>query len=226
MGVSHFFGTRTLLPIIIIAWLIALVPGVRYLLTYEYTPGKMEAAPVSWPSRVPFEGDASLPTLVVVLHPRCSCSKATLTELEEAASGFNHPYNALMLIYQPRGEKYNWQHVITYREAQQALHAKVVMDDDGELAAGFGALTSGEVLYYSASDPLSTKKETPRRLLFSGGVTGSRGMVGENAGVEALKTAVNGTPRYQRIGKTIVSTAVYGCGFATLGGSNKKQETP
>ncbi|ADW67132.1 hypothetical protein [Granulicella tundricola] len=195
------------MPALGLVWLLAMVPGVRYLLAYEHTAGSQGTAPRGWPKGMPQVGDAALPTLVVALHPRCSCSQATLAELEEAAQGFGHPYNAVLLIYRPKGSDYEWQKVDLYRDAQKALHARVMLDDDGQYSAAFGAETSGEVLYYSAA-----KGAAGRRLLFSGGVTGSRGMVGGNDGIEALKSAfkLDREPEHAK-------TPVFGCGlFAAL----------
>ena len=214
-------GSKVFLPIIVCLWLAALVPGILYLLAYERTPGKTGEAPPGWPLGVESFGAANLPTLVVVLHPRCSCSSATLTELEEAAARFSHPLNAVMLIYRPRGGKYEWQNASLYRQAQHVLNAKLVLDDDGDMASRFGAFTSGDVLYYSAAG--QNKK---RSLLFSGGVTGSRGMVGPNAGIQALELAVNASPRGSQNGKSVVSTAVYGCGFSALSSAGPRQTSP
>ena len=155
-----------------VVWGLALVPGIWYLLAFETTPGLQSSPASAWPAHFVPEQDPRLPTLVVALHPRCSCSQATLAELEEAAKHFDHPYNAILLIDVPRGADYQWREVSFYREAQQALHAKVILDEDGRLAASFGALTSGEVFFYSAAD-----KTSRRSLLFAGGVTGSRGMI-------------------------------------------------
>ena len=166
-------------------WVLALVPGVRYLVRFENTAGRRGFAPSDWHNTTTLSsGDARLPLLLVALHPKCSCSNATLTELEEAAQTFDHPYNAILLIDPPQGLSFDWRKTRAYREAQKALHATVVLDNDGKLAASLGAFTSGDVRLYAAEDAHSR-----RSLLFAGGVTGSRGMVGANSGVEGLKTA-------------------------------------
>jgi len=175
-----------------VVWCLALVPGIWYLLAFETTPGLQSSPASAWPAHFVTDQDPRLPTLVVALHPRCSCSQATLAQLEEAAKHFDHPYNSILLIDVPRGADYQWREVSFYREAQQALHAKVILDEDGRLAASFGALTSGEVFFYSASD-----KSSGRSLLFSGGVTGSRGMIGPNKGIVALTTAFQKNSRIE-----------------------------
>jgi hypothetical protein len=199
----NFRWRSAVLPALTAVWLLAMVPGVRYLFAYEATAGRQGTAPGGWPAKMASLGDAKLPTMVIALHPKCSCSQATLSELELAAKDFDHPYNAVMLIYTPHGASYEWQNVRFYREAQEALHAKVILDEDGKMARIFGMLTSGDVLYYSAE-----KEGSPRRLLFAGGVTGSRGMTGSNVGIESLKTAfkTGDEPEQAR-------TPVFGCGL-------------
>ena len=198
------FGLKkTLFPALAVLWLLAVIPGIRYLLAYEGTAGMQDKAPAEWPAGVPQFGEPDTPTMVVALHPRCSCSAATLTELEEAFAETGPKVSTVLLIAQPRGADYQWHDVKLYREAQQALHARVVLDDGGAYAARFGAQTSGEVLFYSAA-----AGGQPRKLLFSGGVTGSRGRADENASIELLKAAYHGRRRL-----TPASTPVFGCGL-------------
>jgi len=74
----------------------------------------------------------------------------------------------------------------------------VLTDEDGIEARSFGAVTSGQALLYSAQG----------RLLFSGGITESRGHSGDNAGRSAIESLVmNGSEGL----RTPASTPVYGC---------------
>ena len=182
-------------------WAAGLAGGMAYMLHYEKTPGASANAPAHWPKTMPEFGRPELPTLVVALHPRCSCSQASLTELQKASQDFGTPYNALLLINQPAelqtaaGEQpeageagaelaRGWRDNALYREVAGVLHASVKADPGGSFAREFGAETSGEVLLYSAAN-----RQGVRNLLYAGGVTGGRGMTGENAGVDALTRA-------------------------------------
>jgi hypothetical protein len=72
---------------------------------------------------------------------------------------------------------------------------KVVVDPEGLEAGRFGAETSGHTLLYG----------TDGRLLFSGGLTASRGHAGENVGESAIIALVNHqTPLRSQ-------TLVFGC---------------
>lgn len=69
-------------------------------------------------------------------------------------------------------------------------------DDGGLEAARFHASTSGTVLLYSAAG----------RLRFEGGVTESRGHVGDNFGLDELSAALNATTASESR-----SSQVFGC---------------
>ena len=195
---------RLLLAGMALMWFVALVPGVRYLLKFESKAGRQGLAPSAWHSTALPAGDAHSPTLLVALHPKCSCSDATLSELEEASQTFQSPYNSILLIDPPQGTTFDWQRISSYREAQKALQARVVLDPGGTIASSFGAFTSGDVLLYSAEDTHSR-----RSLLFAGGVTGARGMVGANRGLEALEIA------FHHPENNLLATApVFGCGLS------------
>ena len=76
----------------------------------------------------------------------------------------------------------------------------MLRDADGREAKRFGVETSGQTLLYDANG----------RLIFSGGITGSRGHVGENAGELALISLINGGQAERN------ATSVFGCPlFAT-----------
>src|SRR5436190_6315 len=69
-------------------------------------------------------------------------------------------------------------------------------DVDGEAARRFGAATSGQALLYTADG----------RLLFSGGITESRGHEGDNAGRSAIAALVLGAEPTK-----LATSPVYGC---------------
>jgi hypothetical protein len=227
---------QRLLPVLVVLWVAALLPAAGMLLRYEWTAGAMAAAPAKLTDDVADGAgwtkdggiqDSRDGLLIVAIHPLCSCTRATLEELETSAAGWKEPYRAEFLIYSPKGEsqkdgtlrgvgsaaEFDWRRSAYVSAAQRALHARVVMDAGGAAAARLGALTSGEVLYYSAANGRGE-----RRLLFSGGVTGGRGMVGENGGIEALERAVRETELSSGADRAGAHTPVYGCGLAALSG--------
>jgi hypothetical protein len=141
--------------------------------------------------------------MLVFLHPRCSCSFATLSELARIA--VRHKPGATLptidiLFYRPRNSA--WMPGELWERAQQLPGAQMHWDEGGREARRFGATTSGFVLLYDSSG----------HLLFSGGVTGSRGHEGTNYGIERLMASLDTSAR------TPESSLVFGC---ALGGDTR-----
>jgi hypothetical protein len=214
--------TQRFLPLLLAAWLVAMVPATRKLMAFEWTTGATGVTPsrltTSASTRIA-QNDGHSALLVVAIHPLCSCTRATLKELEDAAPSWRQPYRTTFLIYKSKPQPssaistpdFDWHHAAYIREAQQALNAEVVEDINGEEAAKLGALTSGEVFFYSAPD-----QQNSRRLLFSGGVTAGRGMEGENGGIVALDQAINAQSLDAASTQPEAHAPVYGCGLAAL----------
>jgi hypothetical protein len=72
---------------------------------------------------------------------------------------------------------------------------QVMSDEQGKWSARLGAMTSGQTYAFDAAG----------RLLFSGGITDSRGHAGDNAGTAAIEAILSGQKPVQ------VQTRVYGC---------------
>jgi len=74
-----------------------------------------------------------------------------------------------------------WDQTDLLKRATALPNVTVLRDDEGREAKRFGVETSGQTLLYDANG----------RLVFSGGITGSRGHAGENAGELALIALLN-----------------------------------
>ena len=84
-----------------------------------------------------------------------------------------------VLLVVPPGSPANWeQHGSLERQARRIPGVTVVWDCDGAEAKQLGARTSGETFLYG----------TGGELLFRGGITGARGHVGDNYGVDSLRS--------------------------------------
>jgi hypothetical protein len=102
---------------------------------------------------------------------------------------------AYVLFLKPAGFSENWEKTDLWRSAASIPGVTAMIDDQGAEANRFHAATSGETLLYDAAGVL----------LFSGGITGSRGHSGDNAGEAAIVSLVNS-------GATdLTETSVFGC---------------
>ncbi|MDB6079961.1 MAG: hypothetical protein JWO82_3708 [Akkermansiaceae bacterium] len=171
------------IPTGIALWLVALGFGFHRLAAYSLRPGETPAVIVTdWPAGLPIERSSGPPTLIVTLHPECPCSKATLTELQRiAASTPSLRLYAVFETYDALPEEIHGSALWRQATAIQGLNAMI--DAEGKIAAQLGNKTSGEVRLFSSQGTL----------LFSGGITASRGHSGENPASDAVIALASGS---------------------------------
>jgi hypothetical protein len=192
---------RTLL---IAAWGSLILAGTAAMVGYQMTPASTSTPTYPFPVESSLALDPTRPTLVMVLHPHCPCSRASLHELEAILAHARRPVAVHLLFYNPHDAPSHWLEGTLWRQANAIKDASVVIDRDGTAALSLGATTSGEVVVY----------DTQGKVLFCGGITDGRGHEGDNAGQSAVLALLqNQTPRVRR-------TPVYGCSLgiaATVG---------
>jgi hypothetical protein len=190
-----FASKRWLFPAIALLWLCLTAGGMHLLFRYMNQPGSDRPAPAIWPSesRIPHSG--AKPTLIMFVHPHCSCSDASLTQLEAVLERNPGRLDAVLAFIRPPGVTKEWSKTSLWHKAvaNPAFHA--VVDRDGAEALRFGASTSGRALLYSSEG----------KLLFDGGLTAARGETGDSPGCLALNAILAGAPA------PVASTPVFGC---------------
>jgi hypothetical protein len=168
--------------------------GLRGLLNYESAPGSVADVPKAWPaSGITLSPDGL--TLVMLAHPHCPCTRASISELAKVMAEVDGKATAYVLFAKPGGSGSDWDDTSLRRSAAAIPGVTVLSDPDGIEARRFGAETSGHTVLF-ASDG---------RLLFSGGITQSRGHAGDNAGASAIVSLV----RDQKAAHA--TTFVFGC---------------
>ena len=177
-----------------LAWIGVVVAGLSALMTYDNRPGPGADAPASWPDGSALERDPGGPTLVMLAHPRCDCTRASLAELAELMARAERRPRAYVVFIELSAEASAVADDGLWRLAQAIPGVRAVRDASGVEARRFGVHTSGQVLLYGASGAL----------IYSGGTTGSRGRVGENAGRAAILDALS-------TGSAAASKPVFGC---------------
>lgn len=187
-----------------ITWIAAVAFGGRALLQYENKPGRVGTLSSEWPAHL--ERVTDRPTLVMLAHPRCPCTSASLGELAQLMARLQGKVAAYVLFVKPKEAGRDWEDTNLRRSAEAIPGVKVVIDPDGAEAGRFGAKTSGHTLLFGADG----------QLLFSGGLTASRGHAGENAGENAILAILNNqTPARTR-------TLVFGCSLTNSARAESK----
>lgn len=177
-------------------WLGSTATGLWVLWAWDNKPGVSAQAREQWPAESGLARDRGRPTLVMLVHPQCTCSRASLSELAELLARARPRPRTYVLFVKPAGFPDGWEQSDLWRTASGLPGVTVIRDDDGVQAARFGAATSGQTFLYDASGSLQ----------FSGGITAARAHAGDNAGRTAVVTLINrsGTPPATR-------TNVFGC---------------
>jgi hypothetical protein len=66
-------------------WRCVVGAGLWVLWAYENRPGVAAHPPVQWPSESHIERATDRPTLIMLAHPYCSCTRASIGELAAQA---------------------------------------------------------------------------------------------------------------------------------------------
>jgi hypothetical protein len=159
-------------------WVAMVAWGGRALWSFSTAPGAAATPPATWPAGSTIRRAPGLATIVMLAHPRCSCTRASLTELSKLMTSVAGRAEAHVLFMEPAEEGDSWVKTDLYTQAEAVVGAHVHVDRDGREAARFAARTSGQTVVYDASG----------QLVFSGGITAFRGHPGDNAGRTRIAT--------------------------------------
>jgi len=186
-------SSRVWLRTFLVLWLVGLAAWAQALWRYSATPGTASVAPKQWPAAAPMPHPPGRATLVMLAHPHCPCTRASLAELGKLLE--REDVEAWVLFLRPAGAQPGWEKTDLWKTAAAMKNVHVLADADGAAARAFGAETSGHVLFYDAEGSLR----------FSGGITQARGHEGPSAGGEAIHSMLHGTaPRQEQ-------AMIFGC---------------
>jgi hypothetical protein len=185
-------------PFAMAAWMAMVAAGFRALEAYEGTPGATGRAPPDWPEGSALGFVPRLPNVVMAVHPRCPCSRASLDLLAEIAQSAPSTSSIRLLIFRPEGTGLGWAGETCPPMLEPMWGAIRVDDPGGREAARFGLATSGAVAAFDAAG----------RLRFLGGLNARRGRVVPSGGAEDVASVLAGREPIRR------AAAVFGCAMA------------
>jgi hypothetical protein len=179
----------------IAGWIGAIGAGLGILMRYQGTASAAASAPARWPADTTLPPPTERPLLLLVVHPHCPCSRASLIELAAIVEASPRPPQVLVLFMRPPGTADGWERTELWERAQRLPGASVRVDVDGREAARFGARTSGQTFVYGPGGELR----------FAGGITPGRGETGDSAGRQRVLAALRDLPADG------ADSAVFGC---------------
>ena len=183
-----------LLPLAV-GWFVLVVGGMLVLMLESFEPGEPAIAPARWPADTTLPRSDARPTLVLVAHPHCSCTRATIGELAEIVPRVRDRVDTIVLFTVPGGDEAAAREGELWQQASAIDGVQLVADADGSEAARFGAETSGQAYLYRPDGTLA----------FSGGLTPARGERGDSLGRRAILALAGGDRIAQDAGN------VFGC---------------
>ena len=162
-------------------WIVGVAFGLRTLFTYAATAGASGNPPAKWPASTVIDAPRDLPVLVMIAHPQCPCTRASLSELAKIMSGRQSKVRAYVLFLKPRDFPDAWTKSDLWNNAGGIPGVTVLRDFEGHEASKFNVSTSGHTLLYDGKG----------NLVFSGGVTAARGHAGDNQGADLVLYSID-----------------------------------
>lgn len=150
---------------------------------------------MQWPANSHIQPAGGTTTLVMLVHPHCPCTRASIGELALLMARCQGRLSAYVLFTTPREFPEGWERTDLWDSAERIPGVVALSDEGGAEAGRFNAETSGTTMLYDGEG----------RLLFNGGITDSRGHSGDNEGRSAIVALV--TEQENRRAET----PVYGC---------------
>ncbi|WP_197526238.1 hypothetical protein [Botrimarina colliarenosi] len=188
----------------VLLWALCVGASFIALAVYSKTPGPTGSPPID------AESDAGSPSawrssawrIVMAIHPQCSCTGASLVELRRLLTRYDDRLTCELYVYRPSDKSADWSDSAIVRTARRTPGVTIIDDLDGAGARRYGIATSGGVVLYDSNG-------VPH---YHGGVTGSRGHEGANAGSHAVVSVLDGAD------ESPSSRPTYGCSlFSTSG---------
>lgn len=190
-------------------WMAALGISFVAVMAYKSMPGSAAQAPISWPANAALARPSDHKLLILFAHPRCPCTRATLHELQSIVAAV--PAGVVRVVmFRPHDYDQSWVDSDTCQQARAMPGVELVWDDEGRIAAQFGAHTSGQVMIYDERGHLT----------FSGGITAIRGHAGWNSNAASARAHFRGEE------STLIESPVYGCPLTHTTTLDSDQEKP
>jgi hypothetical protein len=200
-GIWRFFmasRAKTIAVLVgIAAWCAAVFGTFAYVWRYKTTPGPSSDAPSAWPRASVIVPAPDRANLVFFAHPRCPCTRASVSELERLATQLGNRAQLHVVFIRPPGTEPGFEEGVLAERARAIPNARVLVDDGGHEAERFGARTSGATVLY-----LRTGK-----LAFSGGITSARGHEGTSPAHSRILAAVE----RDAAATVLARTPTFGC---------------
>lgn len=163
--------------VILLGWTGLMAGGFGALIKYESAPARSGNAP----AQNAIARESSKMSLVIAIHPKCPCTRATIGELHKIHSHAPGKFEIVAFVFKPESEPDSWIETASVEDLKK-ISPRIVVDVNGAEAKKLGLTTSGQVLLYNPEGDL----------VYNGGITKARGHSGDNLGEETLLNLIQG----------------------------------
>ncbi|MEZ5427123.1 MAG: hypothetical protein R2747_12710 [Pyrinomonadaceae bacterium] len=179
-------------------WMIVIGVGFVWITDYSSRPSLPANISPHLPEGVFPEAVSDRPKILLFVHPKCVCSRATMSELARMVSDTEGLSEIKIFFYKPAGQSEEWVKTDLWEKARRIPGVSIGTMNEDQINK-FGVVTSGQVILYDGGGDL----------VFSGGITLGRGHEGKSKGREAIETFLRGgRPEIREM-------AVFGCSLTS-----------
>lgn len=108
-------------------WVGTIGVGFDVLNTYDSTPGAQQKAPLRWPTTTNLKLSKNKLTLLMMLHPNCACSKASVTELTRVLTKSHNLVETRVLFSVPENKK--WGDKTLWNQVKNLPGVELIIDE-------------------------------------------------------------------------------------------------
>lgn len=140
--------------LLLVLWLLGVAAGLYAANEFATTAGEAESRLSGWPAGTTLQRQTDRPTLIVFLHPRCSCSVNTVAELQGILQHYGKQIRTETVLYSPADADADWFETSLVKNVSRLSGVHMRRDVQGRQAQIFGAHTSGQTFLYDADGTL------------------------------------------------------------------------
>lgn len=164
-------------------WLGFFCVGLGLMVKFDTAAGAQGPTLDRWPVGSSIEAARpGIATLVLFVHPRCPCTRASLSELNHIMNEVRGRAEARVVFLKPGESGPGWERTSAWKSAGTIPGAIRIVDWLGQESRRFGAETSGHLILF---DPHGVVR-------YTGGITASRGREGNNGGRQTVLSLLRG----------------------------------
>lgn len=188
---------RAILIVLCGIWFTVTMCGFWKALEYERSAAHVATPPDEWPVVGAPTRDPARPTLLLFVHPKCPCTRATLRELDRLLARQPGQLTVYAIFLRPETVSPGWEQTELWTYACEIPGVRAIADERDKWRKMFQMSSSGECLLYGRNG----------KLRFHGGITAGRGHEGYSESQTLLNAAISPESAPLR------RTAVFGCGL-------------